>query len=92
MKKKIISLILVITLSIIVFTGCSSWNRFKKSWSSDMDGGLNRAVTVYDYNGNVLKQYSGKFDVESNESKVFFDMEDGKRIIIYNAIVINEEE
>ena len=56
-----------------------------------MDGGLNREITVYDHNGNIIKKYQGKCDIQTNENKVLFDLDD-KRIIIYNATVIAEEK
>ena len=59
--------------------------------TSEYTGGLERTAEVYDYNGNLLKTYSGKFDVESSVERVKFDI-DGKRIMIYNAIVIIEED
>lgn len=44
---KVAALIVGIT-SITMFSGCSSCSRSLKSLSSDIDGGLNRTVTVYD--------------------------------------------
>lgn len=69
----------------------ASTKRFFKSIRSDVGGGLERTVTVYDYNGNILKTYQGKFDVNSSEYETYFDL-DGKRIIIHGGIVINEEQ
>ena len=51
MKKKIIAMILVL-ITILSLTGCASMQRDMKTISSDWSGGLNRTVTVYDYNGN----------------------------------------
>mgnify|MGYP001528321103 CR=1 FL=1 len=65
-------------------SGCSSWSRMGKSISSDMKGGLNRTVTLYDYNGEEIRHWSGKFDV-------YFDDQNGKRIIIHGGIIVNEE-
>lgn len=63
----------------------------KKDWDSNYNGGLKRTISVYSYDGNLLKKYSGKCDIEENESnKVLFDI-NGKRVIIYNAVVIAEE-
>lgn len=90
MKKKIF-LGLIIGTMVLSLTGCSSCQRARKSLRSDIDGGLNRTITVYDYSGNVLRQYNGKFDVQQSESRVYFDDQNGKRVIIYNAIVVNEE-
>lgn len=70
--------------------GCSSCSRMGKSISSDMGGGLNRTVTVYDYSGNELRKWSGKFDVSESENEVYFDL-NGKRVIVHGGIVINEE-
>jgi hypothetical protein len=63
-----------------------------KSIGFDMGGGLNRTVTVYSYDGKQIAQYSGKFDIETNDygTKVLFD-KNGKRTIIYNAVVITQE-
>ena len=69
---------------------CSSFNRKIKDTTSDFGGGLNRTITIYDYNGNIIKTYEGKCDIEESENKVLFDI-NGKRTIIYNAIVIAEE-
>lgn len=68
-----------------------SWKRGMKTTMSNMTGGLERTVTAYDYDGNVLGSWTGKFDVEENDTKTFFDI-DGKRVIIQNAIIINEEQ
>jgi len=67
-------------------TGCATWQRSCKSCQSEISGGLNRTVNVYSYSGDLIATYSGRIDVEENESKVLFDM-DGKRYIYYNAIV-----
>ena len=88
---KIIAVIVVI--GIIVGLGFLCWNcescqRVLKSIDSDMNGGLNRIVTVYSYTGDVIATHKGKLDIEYNESnnKVLFDL-DGKRYIYYNAVV-----
>lgn len=86
--KKILAVVSATVL--ITFSGCESLQRGIKDKTSDFTGGLNRTITVYDYNGNVIRQYEGKCDIEENENKVLFDM-DGKRTIIYNAIVIAQE-
>lgn len=90
--KKIIVGVLAIGI-IFLLCGCGgeSWERVQKNWDSNMDGGLNREITVYDHNGNIIKKYQGKCDIQTNENKVLFDLDD-KRIIIYNATVIAEEK
>ena len=61
-------------------------NKIFRDWT----GGLDRTVTVYDYNEEAIKSWTGHFDVSESESEVYFDL-NGKRIIIHGGIVINEE-
>ena len=72
--------------------GPQSCKREIKSIGSDWSGGLNRTLTVYDYNGDTIKTYTGKFDIRDDgaDNQVFFDL-DGKRIWIQGGIVISEE-
>lgn len=90
MKKKIILTLLCAGIALAA-AGCTSeFDREMKSISSNWNGGLDRTVTVYDMQGEPIKEYTGKIDVEANEGKVLFDLE-GKRTIIYNATVIVQE-
>lgn len=72
--------------------GCASCSRGVKSISSDVSGGIERTVTLYDYNGKEIKSWHGKFDIESNDQEIFFDDEQGKRVIIQGGIVMSEED
>lgn len=74
-----------------LLSGCASCARMGKTINSNFGGGLDRTVTVYDYNGNMIKSYSGKFDVTDSENEVAFDY-NNKRVIIQGGIVINEEK
>lgn len=93
MKKIIISVAAIFALFVGVasLSGCASCSRGMKSFSSDLNGGLDRTVTVYDYNGNILGEWSGKFDISEDDNEIYFDDENGKRVIIQNGIVICEE-
>jgi hypothetical protein len=79
--------------SALLFTSCESCSREMKSIKSDVGGGLNRTISVYDYNGQLIKSWTGKFDVAENPNKnqVYFDDQNGKRVIIDGGILINEE-
>lgn len=90
MKKVLMAITLL--LVVMIMTGCESWDRAVKDWNASIDG-LNRQAEVFDQNGNIIKTYKGKFDVEVNEygNKVKFDIE-GKRVLIYNATVVIEED
>ena len=87
----ILAVVFVLFVGVVSLNGCSSCDRTMKSIGSDFDGGLDRTVTLYDYNGNVLGEWSGKFDMSSSEEEIFFDDENGKRVIIHGGIVVAEE-
>lgn len=71
----------------------ASGERSLKNYKSEHSGGLVRTVDVYDNYGHLLQHYEGKLDVETNDAgtKVLFDL-NGKRTIIYGAIVIVQEK
>lgn len=86
----IIVVALVIGLLIFMFSG-AGFQRTLKSFKSNYTGGLYRTVSVYDYNGNLLREYGpAMIDISESENETFFDY-NGQRIIIHNAIVIVEE-
>lgn len=86
----IIVIVLVIGMLIFAFSG-ANFQRTIKSWRSNYTGGLYRTVSVYDYNGNLLREYGpAMIDISESENETFFDY-NGNRIVIHNAIVIVEE-
>lgn len=88
--KKFIAIIMVLVMCLTMFAGCASWQRGMKSLGSDFSGGLYRRVTVYDYEGEPIKSWEGKFDVSETTTETYFDI-NGKRVIIQGGIIINEE-
>lgn len=86
----LITIILVIGLLVLTFNG-ANFQRTLKSWRSNYTGGLYRIVSVYDYNGNLLREYGpAMIDISESENETFFDY-NGQRIVVHNAIVIVEE-
>lgn len=79
----------------IIYSNTEAGKRAYKDQESNFSSGITRTVTVYDINGNIIEQYSGKFDVETdNNGYILFDDENGKRHIIYfttGTIIIDEE-
>jgi apolipoprotein N-acyltransferase len=70
----------------------ASGQRTVKSFDSNVSGGLERTVEVFDYNGDLLRKYEGKIDLREGEvGKTLFD-KNGKRIVIEGGIVITEEK
>lgn len=86
----LVVIILVLGLLALTFSG-ANFQRTIKSWRSNYTGGLYRIVSVYDYNGNLLREYGpAMIDISESENETFFDY-NGNRIVIHNAIVIVEE-
>lgn len=86
----------VVTIAIIGFivfavSNTASCSRMIKDAHSDVTGGIDRTVTLYDYDGNEIQSWDGKIDVERDENGVKFDL-DGKRTIIVNGIVVVQEK
>ena len=80
------------------YDNTASGQRAFKDQESNLENGTERIVTVYDVNGEVIKQYDGRFDVETgivdNAPYILFDDENGKRHIIYyttGTVVIDEK-
>jgi len=88
----ILAIIIIVGLIVWWFFGTAAGSRSLKTLRSNVSG-IERTVTVYDINGNILREYTGRFDVEYDENRILFDDEDGKRHVIYytTGTVIIEE-
>lgn len=84
---------------LVAVISCESFERSVKDMQSDCGGDLNRRVTVYDYQGNAIKSWEGKFDTQMGDSSgvpyVKFDRTDSTgrkvRVLVQGGIIINEE-
>lgn len=83
--------------SAIFYLNTESGKRAIKDMESEMNKGIHRTVSVYDVNGELIKEYKGKFDVDTGSCEtapyIVFDDENGKRHIIYyttGTILIDE--
>ena len=91
---KIISVIVTILLILGLFFGMrwyfqntASGQRALTDQKSNLDNGLERMVTIYTADGEIIAQYTGKIDIEGNDGGyVLFDYE-GKRYTYYNCFV-----
>jgi hypothetical protein len=92
MSKRIIFGVMV-AVSLLIFAGCESMGRDIKTTQSEWVGGLDRHISVYSQSGTLLAEYDGRVDIEDSEygNKVLFDL-NGKRTIVYNAVVIIQEK
>lgn len=67
--------------------------RAVKTQQSNLNGGIERRVLVYDVSGYVIADYQGKFDIEYDDDRILFDDEQGLRHIIYyptGTVIIDE--
>lgn len=91
---RIIIPILTIGLIIGVFFGfrwyfhnTASGQRALTDQKSELNNGLERVITVYTADGEVIAQYKGQIDIEGNDGGyVVFDYE-GHRYTYYNCFV-----
>lgn len=81
--------IVIIIVAVAIFMP-QSCRRSIKTFSSGILG-LERKLEVFDYNGNLIRTYEGRFDIQTDSAgKLLFDI-NGKRHIIHGGIVIVEE-
>ena len=89
---------LVATLFISAFVywyyqNTESGARALKTQESNFNNGIERKVSVYDIQGDLIQEYSGKFDLEYDDDRILFDDENGLRHIIYyptGTVIIDE--
>lgn len=81
----------------VFYLNTESGKRAIKDMESELNNGIHRTVSVYDVSGELIKEYQGKFDIETGNANgapyIVFDDENGKRHIIYyttGTILIDE--
>ena len=77
----------------IVYSNTEEGQRALKDQQSNFYGGISRTVEVYDINGNLIKSYEGKFDIETDHNNYIMFDDNGQRHIIYfttGTIIIDE--
>lgn len=93
--KAVISFTMVIILagsgifSIVKGVNSESFKRWTKDIESEYNGGLYRVIQVVNSNGEVIKEYKGKMDIQENSGDKLVFVMDGKKYIIYNNNIFN---
>jgi cell division protein FtsI/penicillin-binding protein 2 len=83
----------VIIFQLYYYKNFESGKRAIKTQESNLKGGINREIKVYDINGKEIETFKGKFDIEYDDDRILFDDENGNRHIIYyptGTVIINE--
>lgn len=98
MKDKTYSLLIYLLLTLLILCLVSLAIIFfiesqEQTNKADLAKTPCHTVTVYDYNGQEIKSWSGTFDVYQNNptNSVYFNTEEGKRIFINGGIIICED-
>jgi hypothetical protein len=90
MKSYKVFIAVVVTIIIVVigiFINSASFKRDVVDLKSNLTGGLNREINVYTADGQLIKHFEGKIDIDSeHDGAVKFDY-NGKRYIYYNCFV-----
>lgn len=96
----IVGLIATLIIAAAICGGMGWWlyctesgKRAIKDTQSNVAGGIERTVTVYDFDGDIIEKYTGKFDVSYDSERIKFDDENGKRHVIYyttGTVIIDE--
>jgi len=76
-------IVIVLGAMLFYYNATASGKRAFKSQKSELENGIERVVTVYDMEGDVIKVYDGKFDITYDNDRILFDDEQGKRHVIY---------
>lgn len=91
-----LTILLIIALLIgmlAYYRNTESGKRAMKSWKSELNEGIKRTVRVYDMEGDLIQEYSGKFDIDYDDDRIIFDDQNGKRHVIYyptGTVIIDE--
>jgi hypothetical protein len=84
-------LILAIALGAVILSGCQRLEKAGKHWESANEG-LNRTITLYDLEGDVVGRWNAKTYVETNRDGIIAFLDSaGKETKISGGIVLVQE-
>lgn len=82
----IVGTILIFGIGLWYFNNTASGVRARTDERAELNNGLDRVVVIYTADGEILKKYEGRIDIEQGQGYVKFDW-NGKRYIYYNCYV-----
>ena len=75
------------------YSHTESGKRAIKTQDSNIHGGIEREIIVYDMEGDEIERFRGRFDVDYGDERIMFDDENGSRHVIYfksGTVIVNE--
>ena len=90
----LVALIISLVLCVAVIFGCNWYNtktangiRNYNTYKSNLKNGIERTIDIYGPDGTLRYHYEGTVDIDdSGEFELFFDTQDGQRVIIHYGI------
>lgn len=84
--------ICILICLLVAFFSCTERQKKElKHFKSDLVG-LKRQVTLYNYDGKIIKQWEGRFKIELQEGPILSWIDDnGKEIKIHGIFTVEEQ-
>ena len=85
--------LIIWSIALWYYNSTEAGKRARKTQESNFNGGITRVVKVYDVEGDLIAEYTGKFDVDYDNDRIVFDDENNNRHIIYyptGTVIIDE--
>ena len=85
--------LIIWSIALWYYNSTEAGKRARKTQESNFNGGITRVVKVYDVEGDLIAEYTGKFDVDYDNDRIIFDDENDNRHIIYyptGTVIIDE--
>ena len=86
-----LGLLIILAIAITASAGCQRMEKMGKHWESGMEG-LNRTITAYDLEGDVLGRWNAKTYIETSRHGVvaFLDSAGHETKIIGGVVIVQE--
>ncbi|KAA0257566.1 hypothetical protein FHQ18_09505 [Deferribacter autotrophicus] len=83
---------LILSLLILVFTiSCTQTQKKKLKDFKAETIGIKREIILFADNGQVIKRWEGRFNIERKGSSLYFIDENGKSVIINGTYIVQEK-
>ena len=90
---RVIGLLLILAMAIaaVVLSGCQRLEKTGKHWESANDG-LNRTITLYDLEGDIVARWNAKTYIETSRSGIvaFLDSAGHETKLAGGIVVVQE--